>query len=868
MDDYNDIAETLHNDYEYFPQLKQSPVINFCTQFNPRSYDITSNNINVRPPPEPPPSIKVYKYDNKYSEKEINDATTDVPVTIYKSNNSTINTIKSSTNKQNSSNNIPSSTPPSNIKISKSQLKLDDSSSCTHRVPSFPQQPATHLALPTPSSKILQPPLTSHFNSPPTENFFPFTEKHKNTLEILENLTATELFSTIYKLNLPTTTMKPGDTAILLQMDGRANISICNNLSLLSTYWEIPEYRINVIHAESPVVCTHKGIYNLRTEDNNFIPIVMYYSPLASQTVISLTDAVIQNSKFSTWIYYADVMNRTGYIKFLSPTGLYSSKINLDMFNNLWFVRKPSNEKFQPTSDATIHTLKQSVAYKLWHHILAHPGKTTMEQLHKACDRIPMHMTKPPFFSCKSCIKGKFTSKGKGFRSTEKEATSPGSYFQMDFAFVRGPSKDGKKGHLRTCRNGFNSYLLITDIHTRMMWAFPTATKDPLCDTIATFLEKYGSSSNKNRIVRTDLGGELAKSSIFRDTIRKAGFVLEVTAPNSSFQNCIVERNHRSLGNMMRCMLLSAGLDSSFWSNALLYSVYIKNQLPHQSLPDLTSPFKAWHNKRPDISHIWVFRSLLYVKTPGIKDGKLDTSRIHSGIFLGFTPSTRNVRYLDKETGRTKTSRHYIVNEAHFSSKEVILPYTKDLLKEPSSKDKPFTPGPSKLRSTTTTPNIVTPVAASLNEEIKVLDSTLYISPDRHGPIESFKVKVKGHDEYLGFHFQVNKKNDIILYDILHRTPANNIPCWKSQLKFAILLQVDSKEVSNVEEISLIIEQARKNKRKDIIFKFALHEKTSTELSATAEQLTLDQFATMAYQHNATINNSSPWMDQHNAPSD
>lgn len=44
----------------------------------------------------------------------------------------------------------------------------------------------------------------------------------------------------------------------------------------------------------------------------------------------------------------------------------------------------------------------------------------------------------------------------------------------MDFAFVRGPMQDGKSGHLHTCRNGFNAYLLITDTCTRYMWCFPS----------------------------------------------------------------------------------------------------------------------------------------------------------------------------------------------------------------------------------------------------------------------------------------------------------------------------------------------------------------------------------------------------------
>ena len=271
----------------------------------------------------------------------------------------------------------------------------------------------------------------------------------------------------------------------------------------------------------------------------------------------------------------------------------------------------------------------------------------------------------------------------------------------------------------------------------------------------------------------------LAKSSAFRECIKEAGFTLEVTAPNALFQNCVVERNHCSLGNMMQSMLLSSGLDSTFWSNALLYSVYIKNRPPNFSLPNKISPYEAWYHHCPDLSHLKVFGSLLYVCTPGIKDGKLDTLRIYSGIFLGFTPSTRNVRYLDKETNRTKMARHFTIDKAHFSSKSVVPQYAKDLLKEPGSKEKPFVVDPAKivpLKFPSSGPTSITPVAASISEDIEVIDSDLYLSSARHGCIREYKVTTKGNDEYLGFHFEKNNKEDIVLRDILKNTPAICLP--------------------------------------------------------------------------------------------
>ena len=161
----------------------------------------------------------------------------------------------------------------------------------------------------------------------------------------------------------------------------------------------------------------------------------------------------------------------------------------------------------------------------------------------------------------------------------KNEATAPFQRLQMDFGFVQVKNDETSNKLLRS-RQGFSSYLLIIDEYTRYMWAFPTKSKSPPSDIIDQFLIQYKRSSGLRRI-RTDLGKELARSTLVRTTISKHGYTLEPTAPNSSFQNSKVERPHRTLGNMMRSMLKGSNLDKSYWADALLHAVYLKNRLPH-----------------------------------------------------------------------------------------------------------------------------------------------------------------------------------------------------------------------------------------------------------------------------------------------
>jgi len=128
----------------------------------------------------------------------------------------------------------------------------------------------------------------------------------------------------------------------------------------------------------------------------------------------------------------------------------------------------------------------------------------------------------------------------------EKQASDykPGECFQMDFGFVRGQIRNNSTTSnstslpLQTCRNGYNCYLLITDVCTRYTWVFPLASKHPPTDIVSTFIKRFGTT---NGTIRTDKGGELANSISFCKTVRDCGYNLQTTAPNASFQISIVE---------------------------------------------------------------------------------------------------------------------------------------------------------------------------------------------------------------------------------------------------------------------------------------------------------------------------------------
>jgi transposase InsO family protein len=226
-----------------------------------------------------------------------------------------------------------------------------------------------------------------------------------------------------------------------------------------------------------------------------------------------------------------------------------------------------------------------------------------MAIIHKYIRDVPQ-LKGNAFYLCQSCVYGKQVRRA--MRAAHKtinqtidgtdnidwlDLNSPvtqdtplqaGEMYHMDFGFPRGQKFSSKddQGRLITSIDGHRAYLLIIDRKTRYIWVALTKNKLPPCEYVAKFLEIQGRKSG-NRIIRTDQGGELWGSYKFRETIQKAGYLPQPTAPGAPFQNGMAERPNQLLGNYMRCMLHSANLGPEFWSYALIQAVRVYNMLPH-----------------------------------------------------------------------------------------------------------------------------------------------------------------------------------------------------------------------------------------------------------------------------------------------
>ncbi len=73
----------------------------------------------------------------------------------------------------------------------------------------------------------------------------------------------------------------------------------------------------------------------------------------------------------------------------------------------------------------------------------------------------------------------------------------------------------------------------------------------PQVKVIKNFLQIHGAKTNQQKYIRIDMGGELYGSHDFQKAIEEAGYILEPTASDASFQNGMAERPNHTLADMM-----------------------------------------------------------------------------------------------------------------------------------------------------------------------------------------------------------------------------------------------------------------------------------------------------------------------------
>ena len=98
----------------------------------------------------------------------------------------------------------------------------------------------------------------------------------------------------------------------------------------------------------------------------------------------------------------------------------------------------------------------------------------------------------------------------------------------------------------------------------------------------------------------------------------------------------------RTIVEAARTMLYSKKLSKNLWAEAVNTVVYVLNRTGNSGQEGKT-PYELWYNKTPNISHLKLFGSEVYVHIPKEKRRKWD-QKGRKGIFVGYSEETKGYR--------------------------------------------------------------------------------------------------------------------------------------------------------------------------------------------------------------------------------
>ena len=173
-------------------------------------------------------------------------------------------------------------------------------------------------------------------------------------------------------------------------------------------------------------------------------------------------------------------------------------------------------------------------------------------------------------------------------------------------------------------------------------------------DTFAKFCEFKAlvekESGKKVIALRSDNGGEFI-SAEFKEFCSAEGIRRELIAPHNPQQNGVAERKNITIVGAARAMLHDQGLPLHLWDEACNTAVYVQNCCPHKVL-GMSTLEEAYSGKRPDISHLRISGSPVYMHVTKDERRKLDPTA-EVGIFVGYTDTPHNYQVYVSDSRKT-----------------------------------------------------------------------------------------------------------------------------------------------------------------------------------------------------------------------
>ena len=264
---------------------------------------------------------------------------------------------------------------------------------------------------------------------------------------------------------------------------------------------------------------------------------------------------------------------------------------------------------------------------------------------------------------CEVCKAAKATLKAVSkTRESEPETTKPFSRVWTDV-----------KGKVDADFWGNKYVITFTCEVTRWTCVYFCQKKSQAKDRLKEFIQWVKRMGHKVDRMQSDGGGEYTSNenakvlSEFQVICLEHDIEQNFTAAHTPAQNGVAERVNRTLVEHARCLLIDAGLSSSFWSLAVKHVAYCRNRLWHQkhqvSANVGSSAYQHLHGKAPKLGNLRVFGSDAWKLDHEHRSGSF-ARKANKQIFVGMSANRKGWCLFDPKTRKVTTSYHVTFNES------------------------------------------------------------------------------------------------------------------------------------------------------------------------------------------------------------
>ncbi len=279
---------------------------------------------------------------------------------------------------------------------------------------------------------------------------------------------------------------------------------------------------------------------------------------------------------------------------------------------------------------------------KLWHSRLGHPSFGVMRKI-----EFLGGLNINDSFFCEGCQEGKQTKlphPPTGSRSKK--------ILEMIHSDLIGPFNN-------VSFNGFKYVLTFTDDYSGFITIYLLKFKSEVIESFKEYFWRTKRMFNYGiNEIRCDNGTEYTNRE-FRNFCREKGIRIGYTIPYTPQMNGKAERIGRTLMDKARTLLVSAGLEGKYWSEAMLCAAFLTNRVPNCYN---VIPAKLWYDKDIRYDRFRVFGCNAYLLTPKQKRENKFEPKSKKYILVGYDWS--GYRLLDEENNNVLIGRDVVFDES------------------------------------------------------------------------------------------------------------------------------------------------------------------------------------------------------------